>query len=81
MNKPYVKQLNNFGEILNPIVGTYLSPFQTRMERRNKPKRFKGNNKGVNLTVTKMHKFKRIVQRFWVMVEGKHRTIYHYQAN
>lgn len=53
INKPYVKQYNEKGEVSNPIIGKYVSFGDNRKQRRanlNKT-RFKGNKKGISLTV------------------------------
>ena len=50
MNQTYVKQFNSNGELLNPIKGSYLHTSSSNRGN-NKKTRFRGNNKGVNLTV------------------------------
>ena len=69
MNKPYVKQFDNKGLLLNPIAGSYKSIGPNRKQRReleaNKP--FIGNKKGISLVVVKIgalsfQKYKKMVQ-------------------
>lgn len=69
MNKPYVKEFDSKGLLLNPIVGSYKSTSPNRMQRRelqtNKP--FVGNKKGISLVVVKIgalsfQKYKKMVQ-------------------
>ena len=38
MNKPYVKQFNDAGEITNPVTKVYKSPYPNRRQRRMKVK-------------------------------------------
>jgi hypothetical protein len=53
MNQPYVKQYDELtGELLNPIKGVYTHKFPNRRARRNRPTRFRGNSKGISLTIT-----------------------------
>jgi len=87
-NKPYVKFFNKEGILENTISGIYSSEFPNRTARRSKPKRFRGNNKGVSLTVVKTSKYKRVMQLIQMVgnlrnqtVENKHivrKVINHY---
>lgn len=83
MNQPYVKQYNDQGKLINPIVGTYKSEFPTRSERRqemslinNRP--FVGNSKNHHLTVMKTAKYKRVRQETIDRETGKKKFIEHY---
>ena len=71
MNVPYVKKFNENGELTNPISGVYKSEFQNRSERRKKPTRFRGNKKGISLTVVKTEKYKRVIQIIQVIEKGR----------
>lgn len=50
-NKPYVKEFDAQGVLLNPIVGSYESKGPNRRDRRGKEPRFIGNGKNHRLTV------------------------------
>lgn len=76
MNKPYVKQYED-GKLLNPIEGSYPSPFENRASRRQKPKRAFSNKRGIQLIVSRVgdyafYKHRRQLQH----VDGK--AILHY---
>lgn len=77
MNQPYVKQYDELtGELLNPIKGVYTHKFPNRKARRNRPGRFRGNHKGISLTITEGKpsiKFYRMLQ---VLPNGK--QVVHY---
>lgn len=86
VNRPYVKILRADGVVHNPISGDpyngrYIHNFPNRRERRSKTPRFRGNHKGVSLTVTQNSKYKRIIQ----LVEDSSKkvvsVIYHYLAS
>lgn len=66
MNAPYVKEYNEAGELVNPIKGSYptLSPNNTRRDRRaiKSNSRFRGNKKGISLTVGRKFKYRREIQ-------------------
>lgn len=53
-NIPYIKQYDQTGTLLNPIKGSYDSTEPNRSQRRsnNTKERFKGNNRGINLTIS-----------------------------
>ena len=61
-NIPYKKTFNKDGKLENPIDGFYSPAFPNRKTRRQKAPRFRGNNKGVSLTVVKTQKYKRVMQ-------------------
>ena len=61
-NIPYVKTFDKDGKLENPIDGFYSPAFPNRKTRRQKSPRFRGNNKGVSLTVVKTQKYKRVMQ-------------------
>jgi hypothetical protein len=81
MNKPYVKQFNENGELVNPIKGIYASVFPNR-ERRRRIKQaepFMGNSKGAKITVSGKFKYRRYVQvSNGVGKDGRIHTINHY---
>lgn len=85
MNVPYVKNYATNGILLNPISsyqdGKYVNQHPNRQQRRGKIPRFKGNKKGISLTVNEglyAAKYKRIVQEV-VDIKGKVvNVIYHY---
>ena len=62
MNTPYVKTFDKDGKLENPSIGFYSPAFLNRKTRRQKVPRFRGNNKGVSLTVVKTQKYKRVMQ-------------------
>ena len=64
MNVPYVKQYDEMGKCTNPITRTnpYFNPEPNRQQRRSKEKRFRGNQKGVSLSVLKSIKSFRVLQ-------------------
>lgn len=51
MNKPYVKVYDASGVLTNPIKGSYISKSPNRSQRRFTAPRFRGNHKGVSLTI------------------------------
>lgn len=57
MNRPYVKQYDANGDLINPIVSKFLNTSPNRRERReetvNRPRLF-NNKKGIQLVVTKI---------------------------
>ena len=71
MNKPYVKEYDENGKLINPIKGSYVSEFANRAARRNKPNRFRGNQKGISLTVVKTDKYKRTIQLIQIIERDK----------
>ena len=84
-NAPYIKVLDDEGNVINPISGSYTSPFPNRKARRifKNRERFTGNGRAVNLTVVKTAKFKRVLQFAPVRdkdgsLTGKFNRIEHY---
>lgn len=85
MNRPYVKNYAANGILLNPISsypeGKYVNEHPNRSQRRGKMPRFKGNKKGISLTVNEglyAARYKRVVQE---VVDCKNKVInviYHY---
>ena len=71
MNTPYVKKFDKNGQLINPIEGIYKSESQNRSERRRKPTRFRGNKKGISLTIVKTEKYKRVIQLIQVIQKDK----------
>lgn len=71
MNRPYVKQYDAKGELINPIVSKFLNTEPNRRERREETvnrRRLFSNKKGVQLVVTKIGwnkftKYKKIFQK------------------
>lgn len=78
MNKPYVKQYNEEGELTNRIVDVYLTRFPNRSTRRSKPARFTNNRTGFHLHVTNGVKFKRYTQEVVDKKTGKTKILQHY---
>ena len=90
MNKPYVKKYDENGICTNPLVsnGTYKSigsvvnAYKNRQQRREiiQKKRFKGNKKGVSLSVGQKFKYKRVQQivNYFLNKDGSKRIIEHY---
>lgn len=64
MNKPYVKEYDGMGKLTNAIDVVYLNDFPNRKERRLhlNQTRFKGNKKGISLTVLKTGRYVRKTQ-------------------
>lgn len=83
MNRPYIKQYDATGDLINPIISKFLNTSPNRRERRestiNRPKLF-SNKKGVQLVVTKIAwakymKYKKVFQNV-----GKKRIIHFVEA-
>jgi len=70
-NIPHVKTFDKDSKLENPIDGFYSPAFPNRKTRRQKPPRFRGNNKGVSLTVVKTQKYKRVMQLIQVIEKDK----------
>lgn len=79
MNRPYVKQYDANGDLINPIVSKFLNTEPNRRDRReemfNKTRLF-SNKKGIQLVVTKIGwrkftKYRKIFQNI-----GKKRIIH-----
>lgn len=80
MNTPYIKQLNELGQVINPIEKSYMSEYPNRRERRHSEKRFTGNTAThCHLTVTGTVKFRRVRQTA-ITKKGEKHIIYHYLA-
>jgi hypothetical protein len=62
MNKPYVKQYNELGEVINPIQGKLSSFFPNRKKRRERPQPFLNNKKSYQLVVIGNSKFRKVLQ-------------------
>ena len=75
MNTPYVRKYTKDGEHENPIIDRYLSEFPNRKERRKKALRFRGNKKGISLTVVKNEKYKRFATLIQTMLTHKGKPI------
>ena len=71
MNIPYVRMYDKNGEFMNPIIGFYKSDFPNRKQRREKIKRFRGNKKGISLSVVKTQKYKRVMQLIQIIEKDK----------
>lgn len=80
-NTPYVKEFNDLGECTNPIDRVYLSESPNRQQRKlaTKNQRFKGNKKGISLTVTNNSKYERAIQPI-LCKDGSVKHIEHYIA-
>lgn len=81
MNKPYVKQLDENGVVINPItkLNPHLNQFESRRDRRFRPLRFINNRKGVHLTVYKDIKYSREVQVLFCTKTERVKRIEHYR--
>ena len=81
MNKPYVKEYNDQGVVTNPIKGSFLTPSinGNRRDRRSvkQADRFRGNNKGHNLSVGPSYKYSRRIQCV-LLSDGSIKKIKHY---
>ena len=82
LNVPYVKKYDTKGEVSNPITKEkpYVNEFENRKQRRehlNQPD-FRGNTKGVSLTVNREAKFYRFIQQLVDKKTGKRKSILHY---
>lgn len=79
-NTPYRKEYNKDGEVTNPIIGIYKSPFENRKKRREYLNiiRFKGNGKSFPLTIHKTTKYLRVLQRIFDKKTGNIKLIEHY---
>lgn len=83
-NIPYVKEYDTEGKLTNPIEKRFTNPFPNRSERRAEltSKPFKGNKKGISLTVVNKGmgsiKYER-VQQLISLGNGKFKTINHYK--
>jgi len=86
MNKPYVKQYDKNGIVINPIIGSYVNEFNNRRVRREviNEKRFYGESKNHHLTVVKTMKYNRHKQIIYCRnpktgeYTGERRIIEHY---
>lgn len=78
-NIPYRKKYNQNGELLNPIVESYVSHGPNRKERREnlQKDRFVGNGKNISLTVTGTRKYLRHRQ-VEIDKDGETKYILHY---
>jgi len=76
-NQPYVKKYNANGEVVNPIVGSYIHQLPTRSEKRKGPDRFISNGNNYHLTIFKGHKFRRFRQHI-LLKDGNIKNIEHY---
>ena len=83
MNRPYVKQYDAEGKLVNPIVGEFINSQPNRQERREdtlNKKRLFNNKKGTQLVITrigwfKFMKYKKVFQQI-----GKKRIIHFVEA-
>ncbi len=62
MNTPYVKQYDENGQVINPIVGIYPSEFDNRRKRREKFARFKNNRRTAQMVIGSTFRYKKSVQ-------------------
>lgn len=60
-NQPYVKEYQN-GVLVNPIKGTYSSPYPNRAQRRKRPGRELSNKKGDQIVLVGPYKYKKVLQ-------------------
>lgn len=64
INKPFVKEYDKMGNVVNDFERSYVSEFPNRKSRRehlNKG-RFQNNRKSANLTLVGRSKFRRVLQ-------------------
>jgi hypothetical protein len=78
MNQPYVKQFDTNGICINPLTDrfTITGGYPNRKQRNNKPIKFKGNHKGISLSVTPTGLYFRIYQ--FIKTKSGIKTIEHY---
>lgn len=76
INKPYVKQYSETGEVSNPIIGSYSQPFKNREQRRFilQKQPFMGNGKQTPITISGTVKYLRSVQ----IIPSTKKRINHY---
>lgn len=85
INVPYVKQFDADGNVTNPIDKVYLTLHHNRKARRVdlQKKKFRGNKKGISLTVLNngrgSAKYERIVQTIQ-LADGSTKQINHYKT-
>lgn len=79
INEPYVKQYNELGVLINPIVGKHETQFNNRTSRREvkQKHRFFGNGKNTPLVILKDFKYLKYRQ-LELNKEGKKKFIEHY---
>lgn len=67
INTPYVKEFDENGVLINPIIGAYICGGENRKKRREhlNVKPFFGCGKNTPLTVTKFGKFLRVRNRVY----------------
>lgn len=82
INKPYVKQYDENGNVLPLVNGVYLHNSPNRRERRAilNNKSFTGNHKGISLTVSGKFKYERVTQVIKDQFGRVLKTINHYLA-
>ena len=85
MNKPYVKQYDSIGNLLNPITKEqpYLHQFDSTLSKRRLLKTPKNNKKGIRLIVTYIAKgiftkYKVVCQKFSEANKKGKKEINHY---
>ena len=81
MNIPYKKEYDNNGQLTNPIKGSYNSLEYPNREKRREhlnTTRFKGNHKGVSITIMRSFCYTRHRQLTVNKATGKLKTIEHY---
>ena len=72
MNKPYVKQYNEHGLLMNPIDGKYSSTGPNRSQRKVRKSRNFNNSANCQMTVLKTQAYRKRIQ----LIDGK--PIVHY---
>ena len=82
INKPYVKQYDEKGNVLPLVNGVYLNQAPNRRERMTfkRNKSFTGNHKGISLTVSGKFKYERVTQIIKDQFGRVLKTINHYLA-
>lgn len=75
-NTPYVKVYDENGVVVNPIVEKLETKFPNRRQRRQKPARFRRQNKGINLSIVGRFKYQRYIQEI-ILPTGKIKRIEH----
>lgn len=64
-NTPYVRRLDENGELINPITGAYVGCGQNRRTRRMEEGRFLNNRRSANIHVISTRKFRKVLQRYY----------------
>ena len=82
INVPYVKQYDENGKVKPLEGGKYINEHANRKQRRSflQNKSFRGNHKGIALTVSGKYKYERVIQVVKDQFGRVIKTINHYLA-